>query len=159
MILEELEKPDSIAFHHVFNLEHEFGKFSNAAKVSCYTFVGALCASGGPVDDVFENVGVSEELCIANLEVFFAVDQGNLSNLLLTEGEPESVHDLAEDGWTDFEVAVLVAVLEETLRVKTVFADQVGKLFHQLLHSLSLLPVSLLLRVDGGGAGHVYLPV
>jgi len=137
VILEELQKSDSILRQHVLNLEGE-GRFTlDSSEVDVSWHVCRLDTRGGSVDNVLEAVGVTQEFGVPDLPNFVAVNDSDKSDLFLGEREAERVKHLSENLLANLVVAMQVEVLEEALGIKSVLADHFLEALHDLADLLS----------------------
>lgn len=151
VVLEKLEKSDSIALHNLLDLCHEGIMCLLTVKVSESVLVGRLGSSGVPVDYVLEAVSVTQEVHIPNCVIFVAVDKSHSIHIFLFNEEAKGVEDLAEDLGTDFKGAQRVSVLEEGLGVETVLSDHLAEIINDVHHHVALFLSGLTTAVDRVG--------
>ena len=158
VVLEELEKADAVPFDNLFDLEHEGVEGLVTGVVNELGAVSALGAGVGAVDVEDEHVAVLEEVGVTDFVVggaVAAVDLGNAGDLGLGQGEAVSGEHLAEDLGGHLEVAVLVEVLEERLRVETVLADYLLEAKDNVVNAGNISLAGVLTAVDGLSLGIV----
>jgi len=139
MILEELNKSDTIFLNDVLDFSNESSRIVYcSSEIGVPLNVGGFGSSCGSVNDVFEAVRILKELRIHNLIVLVSVDCSNVHSIVVEEREAKSRQNLAEHLGTDFKVSVAVEILEEALCIESVLPHKLHKFVSNTLHICSL---------------------
>ena len=86
-ILEELEQPDSVLLHKVFDFLHERIVSMLAIEIGEALDVSRFRASSGPVDHILEAVGVTKEFSIFDVVFLVTVHESDSISLSLVNLE------------------------------------------------------------------------
>jgi len=105
------------------------GMVSEAGSIS------RLGSSVRAVNDVLQAIGILKEVCVSDVVIFISIHQGNCSDFFFAQRESQSVKDLSELLRSDFEVLVLVEVLEETLCMESVSAHDFTESAHNFVNA------------------------
>jgi hypothetical protein len=159
VILEELKQADSILLHDLLNLDHECMMILLTIKISKSVTECGLGSRGVAIDHVLEAVGIAEEVSIPDRIVLISINEGNSIDLIFINLETKCVEDLSEDLGADLKVPKRVPILEEALRVKSIFSDNFTEVFDDLLAEVSLSLVGLSPSVNSLCAHLTYLNV
>lgn len=159
VVLEEIVDSDSLALDNHLDLFHQRCEFIGAVKVGEASVISRLCTGVGAVDNEDQDVTVFEEVVVADVVVLIAVDEGNELSLLLGQREAVGSKYLTEDLRRHLEMSVVVKVLEETLGIESVFADDFLELLNDLLDDGTLSLGWLSAPVVGQGARVIELDV
>lgn len=74
-----------------------------------------------------------------NLVVSVTVHKRHKLCLMLAQGEAMRSKHLSEDLWSNFEMSVMIKVLEKTLRIKSIFPNNFLELTNNIRNGLSFL--------------------
>jgi len=156
VVLEELEKANTVLLDHLLDFRHEFIKSLASTVVNEIGAVSALGSGVRTVNVKDEDVAVLEEVGVTNFasgSALAAVDFCNASNLSFVQREAMSGEDLAENLGSHLEVTVLVEILEEGLSVKAVFANNFLEAENNVVNAGNFLISGIMTTVDGFGFG------
>ena len=114
--------------------------------------VGSLCTGSRCINDVLEDVGITQEFSVFDIVVLVAINKGDSVGLGLINLKAKSIEYLTEELWRYPEGAQGVSVLEEALRVESISPHNFAECFHHLAYHLALSLIRLTPAIDSCGA-------
>lgn len=148
VILEELKESDSIFLGLLLDFSHEDIELRVSLEVSLLAVVHWFGLSVNVLGSDVRGVGIFKEIHVNDLSVRVAVVSNQALALVVSEDKSESRQNLSELLGRDFEVLVLVPVLEEALGIESVLNEQVSESLHDISGLSNLLRSGSLVSIE-----------
>lgn len=110
-----------------------------AIEVNKFLDIRGFSTSSWTIDDVFETVGVSEEVSVHDLVVLVSIYCRDVVRISVSKSEAKGSQHLTEDLGRHFEMSVAVKVLEEALGVESVLSHELCEVFGDTFHVFKLI--------------------